>query len=406
MSRPRSRLAIGALGLIAAVALAGCATSGPTAQNSADNTAGSAPDDHHEGDTRIAVTYDGGVLVLDGETLDTIGQVELDGFLRVNGAGDHDGHVFVTAEDGFHVLDSGLASGAVEFTGEVFDAEAAGHAVPHAGRTALFDDGTGEVRIFDTDAVGTGTLPEADTITSEAAHHGVALELADGSILTTIGTAEARSGVRHLAAEGTELARNEQCPSVHGEGALKGEVVMFGCEDGVLLFEAGAFTKIDAPDEFGRTGNAYVSDTSAIAFGDYKTDPDQEGYLLSQLARIDTAAQTMSIVDLPEGVEYTWRGVGRDAHDNVVVLGADGSLSLLDESGELVDTWDVIDPWESPTEWQQPHPGLHVVGDIAYVTEPAKDRILAVDLHTGEVSADATLDVVPNEFVVVGAAGH
>lgn len=402
MSRPRSRLAIGALGVIAAVALAGCATSGPAAENSA----GAAPDDHHEGDTRVAVTYDGGVLVLDGETLDTIGQVELDGFLRVNGAGDHDGHVFVTAEDAFHVLDSGLASGTVEFTGEVFDAEAAGHAVPHAGRTALFDDGTGEVRIFDTDAVGTGTLPEVDTITSEAAHHGVALELADGSILSTIGTAEARSGVRHLAADGTELARNEQCPSVHGEGALKDEVVMFGCEDGVLLFHDGAFTKIDAPDEFGRTGNAYVSDTSAIAFGDYKTDPDQEGYLLSQLARIDTAAQTMSIVDLPEGVEYTWRGVGRDAHDNVVVLGADGSLSLLDESGELVDTWSVIDPWQSPTEWQQPHPGLHVVGDVAYVTEPAKDRILAVDLHTGEVSADATLDVVPNEFVVVGAAGH
>ncbi|WP_136042672.1 MULTISPECIES: hypothetical protein [unclassified Microbacterium] len=402
MSRPRSRLAIGALGVIAAVALAGCATSGPAAEN----TAGSAPDDHHEGDTRIAVTYDGGVLVLDGETLDTIGQVELGGFLRVNGAGDHDGHVFVTAEDGFHVLDSGLASGAVEFTGEVFDAEAAGHAVPHAGRTALFDDGTGEVRIFDTDAVGTGTLPEVDTITSAAAHHGVALELADGSILSTIGTADARSGVRHLAADGAEIARNEQCPSVHGEGALKGEVVMFGCEDGVLLFDDGTFTKIDAPDEFGRTGNAYVSDTSAIAFGDYKTDPDQEGYLLSQLARIDTAAQTMSIVDLPEGVEYTWRGVGRDAHDNVVVLGADGSLSLLDESGELVDTWSVIAPWESPTEWQQPHPGLHVVGDVAYVTEPAKDRILAVDLHTGEVSADATLDVVPNEFVVVGAAGH
>ncbi|WP_417507496.1 hypothetical protein [Microbacterium sp.] len=402
MSRPRSRLAIGALGVIAAVALAGCATPGPAAEN----TAGAAPEDHHEGDTRVAVTYDGGVLVLDGETLDTIGQVELGGFLRVNGAGDHDGHVFVTAEDGFHVLDSGLASGTVEFTGEVFDAEAAGHAVPHAGRTALFDDGTGEVRIFDTDAVGTGTLPEADTITSEAAHHGVALELADGSILSTIGTADARSGVRHLAADGTELTRNEQCPSVHGEGAVKGEVVMFGCEDGVLLFDGGAFTKIDAPDEFGRTGNAYVSDTSAIAFGDYKTDPDQEGYLLSQLARIDTATQTMSIVDLPEGVEYTWRGVGRDGHDNVVVLGADGSLSLLDESGELVDTWDVIDPWESPTEWQQPHPGLHVVGDIAYVTQPAKDRILAVDLHTGAVSAEATLDVVPNEFLVVGAAGH
>ncbi|PRA81515.1 hypothetical protein [Microbacterium sp. MYb66] len=402
MSRPRSRLAIGALGVIAAVALAGCATTAPASEKTDD----AAPDDHHEGDTRVAVTYDGGVLVLDGETLETVGQAELGGFLRVNDAGDHDGHVFVTAEDGFHVLDSGLASGSVEFTGEVFEAVAAGHATPHAGRTALFDDGTGDVQVFDTDAVGTGTLPEIDTITSEAAHHGVAIELSDGTVLSTIGTSEARSGVRHLDVDGTELARNEQCPSVHGEGALKGEVVMFGCEDGVLLFDDGVFTKLDAPDEFGRTGNAYVTDTSAIAVGDYKTDPDAEGYFLSQLALIDTGTQKLSVVDLPDGVEYTWRGVGRSGHDDIIVLGADGTLNVLDDTGALQESWDVIDPWESPTEWQQPHPGLRVVGDIAYVTEPAKDRILAIDLHTGEVSAEATLDVAPNEFVVVGAAGH
>ncbi|UPL10811.1 hypothetical protein [Microbacterium sufflavum] len=402
MSRPRSRLALGALGAIAAVALAGCAGASPASEN----TTGAAPEqhDHHEADTRVALTYDGGVVVLDGDTLETVGEAELDGFLRVNGAGDHDGHVFVTAEDGFHVLDTGLASGAVEFTGEVFEAVAAGHATPHAGRTALFDDGTGEVRVFDTDAVGTGTLPEFDTIASEAAHHGVAIELSDGTVLSTIGTAEARSGVRHLAADGTELARDERCPSVHGEGALKGEVVMFGCEDGVLLFADGAFTKLDAPDEFGRTGNAYVTDTSAVAVGDYKTDPDQEGYFLSQLVLVDTAAASLSVVDAP--AEYTWRGVGRSAHDDIVVLGADGSLTVLDESGAVQDSWSVIDAWESPAEWQDPHPGLRVVGDIAYVTEPAKKRIVAVDLHTGEVAAEATLDVIPNEFVVVGAAGH
>lgn len=402
MSRPvRSRFAAGALAALAVAALAGCATASPAASGGS-----AAPEEEHEAETRVAVTYDGGVLVLDGETLEAVDQVELDGFLRVSSAGDHDGHVFVTADDGFHVLDTGLASGEVAFTGEVFEAAAAGHVTPHAGRTALFDDGTGDVRVFDTDAIGTGTLPEFDTLTSEAAHHGVAIELSDGTTLSTIGTAESRTGVRHLAADGTELARSEECPSVHGEGALKGETVMFGCEDGVLLFADGAFTKLDAPDEFGRTGNAYVTDTSAIAFGDYKTDPDAEGYLLSQLVRIDTDAKELSVIDLPEGVEYTWRGVGRDAHDHVVVLSADGDLSVLDESGEVVDRWGVIEPWESPAEWQQPHPGLRVVGDLAYVTEPASDRILAIDLHSGEVTASAVLDVVPNEFVVVGAAGH
>ena len=183
----------------------------------------------------------------------------------------------------------------------------------------------------------------------------------------------------------------------HGEGALKGEVVMFGCTDGVLLFDAGAFTKLDAPDDYGRSGNAYVSETSAIAAADYNADPDSEGYFLSQLALIDTDAQSLSVVDLPDGVEYTWRGVGRDAHDNIIVLGSDGSLTVLDESGAVQESWPVIDPWESPTEWQQPHPGLRVVGDIAYVTETALNRILAVGPAQRRGSGDATLDVVPNE---------
>ncbi|WEK61767.1 MAG: hypothetical protein P0Y60_03110 [Candidatus Microbacterium colombiense] len=401
MSRPaRTRLAIGAVGALAAVALAGCATAAPASDSSAP------AEPSHESDTRVAISYDGGILVLDGETLDTVDRVELGGFLRVNSAGDHDGHVFVTAEDGFHLLDTGLATDTVELTGEVFEAVAAGHVTPHGGRTALFDDGTGDIRVFDTDAVGAGTLPEVDTITSEAAHHGVAVELTDGTTLATIGTADARTGVRLLAQDGSEIARNEQCPSVHGEGALKGEAVMFGCEDGVLLFADGAFTKLDAPDAYGRTGNAYVTDTSAIAVGDYNADPDSEGYLLSQLALIDTDAQKLSVVDLPAGVQYTWRGVGRSAHDDIIVLGSDGTLNVLDETGAPQESWKVIAPWESPTEWQQPHPGLRVVGDLAYVTEPAANRILAVDLHSGEVSAEATLDIVPNEFTVVGAAGH
>ncbi|WP_433585552.1 hypothetical protein [Microbacterium hydrocarbonoxydans] len=400
MFRPvRHRLAAGGVAALAAVALAGCA--GAPASAPAPTS-----ESHSGSGTRVAVAYDGGVVVLDGETLEPVGEAELAGYLRVSTAGDEGGHVFVTTDGGFHLLDTGLDSGEVAFTGEVFDAAAPGHVTPHAGRTALFDDATGDVRVFDTDAVGTGELPEFDTLRSEAAHHGVAIELSDGTTLSTIGTAESRSGVRHLDADGAELARDETCPGVHGEGAVKDEAVVFGCEDGVLLFADGAFTKLDAPDEFGRTGNAYVTDTSPVAVGDYKTDPDAEGYLLSALTLVDTQARTLSVVELPEGVEYTWRGVGRDSHDGIVLLSADGSLYSLDEAGAVQDSWPVIDPWESPAEWQHPHPGLKVVGDIAYVSEPAANSIHAVDLHTGEITATQELDVVPGEFVVVGAASH
>ena len=65
-----------------------------------------------------------------------------------------------------------------------------------------------------------------------------------GRLLATIGTQDSRSGVRVLDATRTEIARNEECPAVHGEGALKHEVVMFGCENGVLLYKDGAFVKL------------------------------------------------------------------------------------------------------------------------------------------------------------------
>lgn len=67
---------------------------------------------------------------------------------------------------------------------------------------------------------------------------------------------------------------------MYGEGVLKDEVVMFGCEDGVLFFDDGVFIKIEVFDLFGCIGNVYVFEISLIVFGDYKIDLDVEGYLL------------------------------------------------------------------------------------------------------------------------------
>ena len=55
---------------------------------------------------RLAVTYDGGILVLDAQSLALVGETELDGFNRLNPAGD-ERHVIVSTEDGFRVLDTG-----------------------------------------------------------------------------------------------------------------------------------------------------------------------------------------------------------------------------------------------------------------------------------------------------------
>jgi outer membrane protein assembly factor BamB len=360
---------------------------------------------------RVTLTYDGGILVLDGTTLELEADLELPGFNRVNAAGDGR-HVLVSTTDGFQVLDAGTwtvdgesQTAEPELTDLVFDAPTPGHVVRHGEKTILFADGTGETTIFDTDALLTVSddgLPETEVVPALAAHHGVSIELEDGTLLTTIGTSEGRSGVRVLDASRTETARNEECPSVHGEGAAKNEVAVFGCSDGVLVYDDGEFTKIQAPDAYGRTGNQYVTETSAIAVGDYNSDPDREGVLLEQLTLVDTVAKTAEIVTLPGGAGYTWRDVARGPSDEAIILGSDGALHILDpETGSFDASYPVIGAWEGPTEWQDAHPALVVLGGIAYVTEPATKKIFAVDVETGEVITSAELPATPNEIAVV-----
>lgn len=99
----------------------------------------------------LAATYDGGILVIDGATLEVVEDIPLDGFNRLNPAGDGT-HVLVSTSSGFRVLD---AAGA-ELSDDEFEAPEPGHVVHHAGRTVLFSDGTGEITIIDPNDLGTG----------------------------------------------------------------------------------------------------------------------------------------------------------------------------------------------------------------------------------------------------------
>ncbi|MCL8250004.1 zinc metallochaperone AztD [Aeromicrobium fastidiosum] len=344
---------------------------------------------------RVAVSTPGGIAVLDPTTLDVVDTFTTEEFTRLNAAGDGR-HVFVTTSKGFQVLDTA----APELTDTTVPATTAGHVVRHADKTVLFDDGTGTTTVLETDdltkTVGTHTAP--------AAHHGVSIVLEDGTLLTTKGDETARSGavaMREEDGDWTETASSDQCPGIHGEGTAQGEAVVFGCEDGALLYSGGTFEKLDAPDEFGRMGNAYVSETSPIVVGDYKTDPDAEGYLLSSVALIDTQEKSLDVVDLPDEVQYTFRDVARGPGDRAYILSTDGNVHVLEPTtGEIVDEFPVVQPWEGPVEWQDAHPAISVDGDVAYVTEPATSSVHAVDLTTGEVTATTQLDAVPNEIAV------
>ncbi|MEU6857528.1 zinc metallochaperone AztD [Glycomyces sp. NPDC046736] len=342
----------------------------------------------------VVVTYDGGIYVLDGTTLEVMADLPLEGFNRLNPAGDGR-HVLVSTADGFRVMDAVSA----ELTDAEFAAPKPGHAVNHAGVTALFADGTGEVTVFDPDDLGDG-LPEAETYTTEQPHHGVAVQLENGELLVTLGDEETRSGIAVLDADRNEVTRSEECPGVHGESAALDEAIVVGCEDGVLIYRDGAITKVDSPDEYGRIGNTRGHDDSPFILGDYKVDPDAELERPERVSIIDTQTGELRLLDL--GTSYSFRSLARGPEGEGLLLGTDGALHVIDmEQATVVESFPVVEAWEEPLEWQEARPSVFVRGDTAFVNDPIASKIYAVNVATGEVTAATDLPNPANEMTGV-----
>ncbi|MFJ3971083.1 zinc metallochaperone AztD [Streptomyces parvus] len=394
MNKPtRARVFTGtALVVAASMALTACGGNGN------DDTPGGAEPKKQKSSEAAAVgnpivaSYDGGLYVLDGETLKLAKTIELPGFNRVNPAGDKE-HVVVSTDSGFRVLDATRQ----EFTDAEFKGAKPGHVVRHGGKTVLFTDGTGEVNVFDPADLSDGKKPDGRTYTSAKPHHGVAIELVGGELVTTLGTEEKRTGALVLDKDNKEIARAENCPGVHGEAAAQGEVVGFGCEDGVLLYKDGEFTKVDAPGDYARTGNQAGSDASPILLGDYKTDPDAELERPTRISLIDTRTAKMKLVDL--GTSYSFRSLARGPHGEALVLGTNGVLHVIDpETGKVEKKIEAVGDWTEPLDWQQPRPTLFVRDHTAYVSDPGKRQLHAFDLESGEKQASVTLPKGTNEL--------
>jgi hypothetical protein len=339
----------------------------------------------------LVATYDGGLYVLDSATLKVVETIPLPGFNRVNPAG-NGRHVLVSTATGFRVLD---AAGA-RLTDDEFAAPKPGHVVNHAGRTVLFSDGTGKVTSFDPRELGGGP-PRTATHTTEHPHHGVAIELAGGELVVTLGDEEERPGIQVLGRDRREITRNEDCPGVHGEATAQGEAVIIGCETGALLYRDGRITKVKAPDPYGRIGNQAGHEESPIVLGDYKTDRDAELERPERISLIDSRTARLKLVDL--GTSYTFRSLGRGPHGEALVLGTDGALHVIDPgTAKVTRKIKVLGGWREPLEWQQARPALYVRDHTAYVTDPAGRKLHAIDIEAGKVTATAPLPQAPNEL--------
>ncbi|KLI09890.1 hypothetical protein ACT17_08910 [Mycolicibacterium conceptionense] len=347
----------------------------------------------------LVVTYDGGLYVLDGNSLQVKADVPMDGFLRVNPAGD-DSHVLVSTGEGFRLLDASAG----ELTDTTFAAEEPGHVVTHGEHTVLFADGTGEITVLNPHDIA-AAAPRMRGMKTPEPHHGVAVVLDDGSWVRSEGNPDERSGAVAFDASDREIARSAECPGIHGETVVESTTIVFGCENGVLTYADGAFTKIGAPDAYGRVGTVRGHQDSPVALGDYKVDPDAELERPNRFALVDTSTDQLRLVALPQSVSYSFRSLARGPHAEGLILGTDGNLHVIDPvSGRTVKTIAVVEPWTEPDDWQQPRPSVFARGHDVFVSDPATRQIHVVDIESGTKGASVTLEQAPNELG--GTVGH
>lgn len=370
-------------------------------------TAAASPAEVDTRSPRLAVSYDGGVLVLDALTGKVLGDLPAKGFTRLNPVGD-ERHVMLTEGDAFRVLDMGAWSephgdhahryaGAPRPTQFTFASKKPGHVVVHDGFTVLYGDGNGKVESFPSDAMLMGKAPATTVWTEPTPHHGVAVRRKDGSMVTTVGDAKTRSGVKILDAAGAKVAESTQCPGVHGEAEAADGVLVVGCTDGILVIKGRQLSKITSPDGYGRIGNQAGSEASPVVLGDYKVDKDAELERPRRVSLTDTRAQTLRLVDLP--ASYSFRSLRRGPKGEGLVLGTDGALRVIDvTAGSVAKQIPVTAPWEEPMEWQKPRPTLYVQGTTAYVTEPSQRLLHLVDLDSATLIRTVQLPRVPNEI--------
>ncbi|MFW0791563.1 zinc metallochaperone AztD [Gordonia sp. CPCC 205333] len=391
--------------VVAALAIPALASCGTSAESSAPSASSKAPVEESSKTPRLAVSYDGGIVVLDADDLGQVADIPLDGFLRLNSAA-NGRNVFVSVSDGFRVLDMGTwtrqhgdhghyYTSTPNMTDLKFGGAEPGHVVPHDSRITLFSDGTGEVTVVEPVDLARGTA-SATSFTVPQPHHGVAVARGDGAVVVTVGNEDKRTGLAVLDKNRNEIARTDECPGVHGEAAAAGGVLTFGCENGIVVLRGNTFTKIASADSYGRIGNQAGAPDSPVVLGDYKTQrpsKDENDTSIERPRRFtltDTAANAIRVVDLP--TSYSFRSLERGPNGTAVILGTDGALYRFDAAtGRQLSRVDVIAPWTEPEEWQSAMPNLFVQGSTAYVSDPNTRTLIAVDLSSGKKIAETTL---------------
>ena len=304
------------------------------------------------------------------------------GTLTVSGGGQHliathrDANRVSIIHSGLFVEDHGdhghLHASAPHVLATVNTGPRPGHVTVAGQQLLVFHDGDGSVALLDENLFGLSMNYRL----SEGAgpDHGSA-ELLDGYMMTGVG----QSGVVAVRGLSTgDSVASFECPAAHGSISVAGQV-LFGCQDAVLLLDAGLNARYVSVPDGARVGAFYAA-ADGIAIGNSG----------SGLALIDSDTAELHTVPLPatpRTAAFTDTGL--------VVLAADGSLHLLqltDGQAHLVHSLSGVVGAEQP----EGRPALAAWHNDVWVSDPGSGQVKRFSSATGELQPVAVFETGGN----------
>ena len=265
------------------------------------------------------------------------------------------------------------------------------HFFAHGNDVAFFNDEDGTVALLDQRLLGLSL--DFTNLTTAQPDHGAPVVYGNYVL-----SGYYRLGRVDVYERSGELVQSiEGCPGLHGE-ALAGNVVAYGCDDGVLLIRAngGEFSSSKLPnpadtEEDVRVGTIAAHDEGPVMVGNFG-----EGVVI-----IDPAAESLT----PVALGASTLGMAFADAETLVVLTADGQLhELTPASGEVVTSVQVIDALDLQAEGVV-RPGLAVQGGLIYVSDPAAQQVHEVSLSDLSVERSLELSFTPYSLAVLAIPG-
>ncbi len=358
----------------------------------------------HEAKTRLVLADEGGrqVLVLDPGKGEVTGRFTYPFPVRLYPLPDGE-HVLVVAREAGRVsfLFSGLA---LEDHGDHKDLKEEPpyvlatlrtgpqptHVFAHGAHLAVFHDGDGSVALFDLRRLGLD-LGFTQVATGRPDHGAVALL---GNLLLVGGLESGRVEAYTLRGNRV-LELKEACPQLHGEAVL-GERAAFGCLDGVLLVERRGqgvvARKLLSPP--GAPEGVRVGTLTAHLRHPYFVGNFGEGLVFifpeGRMEPLPLTARPLRFAFDPEG-------------EALYALTADGKLHRIDPKARRVTgSLQLVEAWKQG----EPRPDLALGHGKAYLTDPKRGEVVAVDLKAFQEEARFKLGGTPTWIVVLEVFGE